>query len=372
MSKESQIRDLQILRDEIDRVDEQLVGLLNDRAQLSLRVKGAKEHSNLASYMPAREREVLERVLKLAGNGPFPKDALIRIFGNILSSSRFLQGEQIVSYLGPKGSSAFDAALQKFGRNANLQPDTSIKDIFEKVDSGLAHYGVVPLETSAGGLVNETLNAFLYSPARIISEVTKRSNLLLLAHRSGLDQIQRVFCDSCSVAMAERWMSINLPGVTIEVVASADLAAKRATESERSAALGTENVAETYHLTCIARGIEEDCGSARYVVIGDTLVSSSGRDKTSLLCAVADKPGALLLILEPFARGGITLTKIESRVLSGNYVPSGQLTAQGGDYFFFVDLLGHQDDASVAKALRDLSAVCLGVHILGSYPVDPI
>ena len=364
--------ELSDLRTAIDAVDEQLVALLNRRAELHLRVKEAKKGLNLATYVPAREREVMERVLKLAEGGNFPKYGLERIFGTILSVSRAMQGEQTICYLGPKGSQAFDAAMSRFGSNAMLQPETAIKDVFEKVETGHAQYGVIPLETSFGGLVSGSLHAFLHSPLNIISEITRRSSLVLLSPEVGLERIKRVYGDSNAVILAERWMSINLPGVAIEVVANSDVAAKLALDSECSAMLGSEHLADSYPMAIIARGIEEEGASSRYVVIGNIEVPPSDRDKTSLLCEVPDKPGALLEVLEPFARAQITLTKIDSRVLAPSAMGSSQISTTAGDYFFFVDFLGHREDAAVKAALADLAQVCSGVHVLGSYPRESI
>lgn len=360
--------ELLALRQAIDEIDEQLVALLNKRAELHLRVKEAKKGLNLSTYVPAREREVMERVLVLAEGGNFPRYGLERIFGTILSVSRAMQGEQTVCYLGPKGSQAFDAAMCKFGSNAMLQPETAIDDVFEKVEIGQAQYGVIPLETSIGGLVSGTLSAFLHYRLNIISEIFQTSSLVLLSPDVGLERIKRVYGDSNAVVMAERWMSINLPEVTIEVVANSDVAARRALETEHAGMLGSDHVTDSYPLAVIARGVEEEGASFRYVVIGSSGVPPSGRDKTSLLCEVPDKPGALLEVLAPFARANITLTKIDSRVLARNQIVSSHLPNNSGYYFFFVDFQGHREEPVVKSVLEDLSRVCAGIHVLGSYP----
>lgn len=358
-NKETEAQQLKVLREEIDRLDAEMVVLLNRRAAVALQVKDVKKGAKLVTYAPAREREVLERVLELSRGGLFPKDALERIFLNIVSASRSLQGEQTVAYLGPRSSSSFDAALRKFGRQVSMQPETNIGGVFERVEAGIANYGVVPLETLGGGLVANTLESFLESSVQAVGEVVSATNLLLLGLVAGLDKIDRVFADAQSVAAAEKWLSANLPDVTVEVVANADLAAKRALEVRTSAAIGSEFLAETYHLAVLARGVESETGLARYVVIGNQELPPSGRDKTAVLCSIHDRPGALLEILQPFAQGSITLTKIESRVM----------LASREHYYFYLDFLGHRNDEVVKQALVELSAICLSVKVLGSYPL---
>lgn len=372
------------LREQIDSIDDQIVALLNKRAGISLKVRDAKSEFGLDSYVPTREKEVLDRVMKLSDDGAFPKNTLARIFGNILSSSRFLQGEHMISYLGPKGSHAFNAALQSFGSNAVMQPETSIADVFHKVSSGLSHYGVVPLEIDStgiigAGIVGETLDCFMAHNLRIVNEIVGHTKLLLLANpilanAVGLDRIKRVMCDSCYVAMVERWMSINLPSVVIEISTDIDYSIKMATEHDDITIIGTENVAELYGLTCIAKGIEANRSRYRYVVIGNSDTrdnASSGNDKTSILCIIFDKPGALLQILEPFAKAGITLTKIESRSPSEVKHVDAKLkfSPLGHDCFFFVDILGHINEPIVAQTIEELRKLCSEVRLLGSYPM---
>jgi chorismate mutase/prephenate dehydratase len=365
VNSESLDAELAEVRKAIDTLDAQLVSLLNQRAEYSLRVKDIKEKAHLTTYVPAREREVIERAVRLAEGGLFPKECLRRIFQNIFSSSRALQGEQIIAYLGPRTSRSFDAAVRRFGRDVILQPETIINNVFERVANRSASYGVVPLETCGGGLSSMVLEAFLDHKVVMVSEVLGKTELLLLAPPGAVGGISRVFTDACSAAMAEKWLTVNLPDAQIEIVSSVDSAAKKILAIPGAVAVGSEYLSETYNLSVLAKGIEDEGGVNRYVVIGTAGCPLSGRDKTSLLCSVHDRPGALLEILQPFARSNITLTKIESRVLSPNV---GEL--QKADLYFFVDFLGHVDEQVVQSALGELRQFCGSCHILGSYPVD--
>lgn len=353
------------LRREIDQVDAQIVALLNRRAALAIDVHRIKSSADIAVFAPAREREVLERIYKLADGGKFPKEALEKVFLQIMGASRALQQEQVVSYPGPSGSFSFLAGRQKFGGSVQFQPEISVANVVEKVARGVVNFGVVPMELEGGGLVADTLNAIMSEKHNtndklsIISEVYFETRLLLFSNGVNLERVQCIYGDAQMFFLAERWLSLNAANIKLEMLPNSDAVLARVKAEERAAGIVAEEVLDGSSLSTIARNIQDEGDQVkRFVVLGLQSLASSGKDKTSLICSMADRTGALRDVLQVLAANNISLTKIESKLFS----------PISGEYLFYVDILGHVDDPAVDSALSQLAAICLKIIVLGSYP----
>ena len=352
--------DIEALRQQIDEVDELLVALLNRRASLAAqvgRVKASGGNGAEEVYRPDREARVFDHVLS-ATAGPLPGSALRAIYGEILSACRGVQRQLRVGYLGPVGTFTHEAALRRFGSSATLVPCRTIEDIFLETERGSVDYGVVGVENSTAGAVTPTLDVFLDSGLQICAEIE-----LPIAHnllsRGELSQVRRVYAHPQALAQCRRWLSGNLPGAEQVEVASNALGAQMA-DSPDTAAIGPEVAGRLYGLAVIAPHIEDASSNVtRFLVIGPTRSPQTGRDKTSVVFAVRNRPGALRDALEAFARRGIDLTRIESR-------PSKRRL---WEYVFFVDFTGHPDDERVAEALDELDRGALFVKVLGAWPL---
>lgn len=351
-------KDLPSLRGRIDRLDDQIVRLLNERAQAALEVKRVKDGARMQVYAPHREMQVYRRVAAL-NKGPFPPEALEAVFREIMSGCIALEGRLKVAYFGQPGTNTHLAALQRFGQTCDYRPGAGLADVFQEVERGRADYGVVPIENSTEGTVNHTLDLFVESDLRICSELFMPITYTLMSKTGDKKRIKRVLSHPQSLAQCRMWLEGNLPGIELVEAASTARAAQTAASDPSVAAIAPELAARIYHLKPIARRIEDMSDNfTRFLVIGASEAQPSGDDKTSIMVSIKDRVGALYHLLTPFHKLGINLMNIESR-------PSRR---KAWDYYFFIDFLGHQRDAKVRKALAQVADATSLVKVLGSYP----
>ena len=357
MSEEQQ---LAAIRDRIDDIDRQLHDLLNARALAAQEVAQIKlaADTEVLFYRPEREAKVL-RDIKARNQGPLDSEAVARLFREIMSECLALELPLRIGFLGPEGTFTQAAALKHFGHAVSTLPLTAISDVFQEVESGGCHYGVVPVENSSEGVVSHTLDMFLNSPLRICGEVSLRIHHNLLGQTPDLSTLKTVYSHQQSFAQCRGWLDRHLPFVERVPVGSNAEAAKRAKQAEHSAAIASAMAAELYDLQIMAPNIEDDAGNTtRFLVIGQQSVPPSGDDKTSLLLSTRNEAGGLYRLLAPLAEHGISMTRIESRPSRrGNW-----------DYVFFIDINGHRDDEQLAAALQTLRQQAGMYKELGSYP----
>jgi chorismate mutase/prephenate dehydratase len=346
------------LRQGIDRIDDELLELLNRRARLVEQVAALKSASQQPFYVPDRERRIVER-LQAANPGPFPTDAIKAVYQEIISACLSLEKRLRVAFLGPEATFTHMASRSRFGLSALYVPAATIAGVFAEVERGQADLGVVPIENSTEGVVNSTLDVFVESDLLIQAEIVLSVRHCLLNRSGNLDGLLKVYSHPQALAQCRGWLAANLPKVALIEVASTALAARLAKDDPEAAAVASELAGQLYDLKVARRGIEDDARNiTRFLVIGRTPAEPTGRDKTSLMLSVKDQPGVLYRVLEPLARRGVNLTRIESR-------PSRR---RAWDYLFFLDLDGHAADANVQAALAELSQSCDVVKVLGSYP----
>ncbi|MBI5788028.1 MAG: prephenate dehydratase [Candidatus Schekmanbacteria bacterium] len=352
------MEDLEQLRLEIDQTDEEIVRLLNKRAQIVLKVGKAKEKLNLGYYDPSRENAVYERLQKL-NQGPFGNEALKSVFREIMSASLALEHPLKVAYFGPKATFTHLACMKRFGLSAQFIPVRGIEDVFGEVERDLAQYGVVPVENSTEGIVSHTLDMFIDSELKICGEILLPISHNLLSKSDHIAQITKIYSHRQPIAQTRRWLRDNLPDVDIIEVASTAKAAELAAEDPESAAIASDLAAQLYDLKILKQRIEDNVNNVtRFLIIAQKHACPTGKDKTSLMFAIKDKVGALHDMLQAFARYNVNLTKIESR-------PSKKKV---WEYIFYVDTQGHIDDSEVKSALEELQSQALFVKFLGSYP----
>jgi chorismate mutase/prephenate dehydratase len=356
----SALFNLSELRSQIDSIDDQLLTLLNQRARCAQQVAEAKQKDGEVDcfYRPEREVEVLRRA---ADNnpGPLSREAVRRLFREVMSECLALEKPLSVAFLGPEGTFTQQAALKHFGHAINATPYPAIDEIFRAVESGACQFGVVPVENSTEGVITHTLDSFLHSPLLIVGEVVLRIHHNLMTRAANFQLIRRVLSHQQSLAQCRLWLDRQLPRIERVAVSSNAEAARLAAEDADSAAIAGEAAADLYGLPILHRSIEDDPNNTtRFLIIGRQAVGPTGADKTSLIVSTPNNPGALYTLLEPFARCGISMSKIESR-------PSRR---EAWDYVFFIDVDGHQQDANLADALNALSERVVMLKVLGSYP----
>jgi len=350
---------LQAVRARIDEIDEKIQALITERAKCAEEVARQKGNGpDVVFYRPEREAQVLRAVMA-RNEGPLSNETMARHFREIMSSCLALQYPMKIAFLGPAGTFTQEAATKHFGHAVTTVPLAAIDEIFREVESGSAHYGVVPVENSTEGVVNHTLDMFINSPLKICGEVALRIHHNLMSNAKDLKAIKKLFVHHQAQAQCREWLDGNLPGVNWVVVSSNAEAARCAAEEEGAAAIAGEMAAEIYGLNILAQNIEDEPdNTTRFLVIGNQLSQRSGHDKTSLLLSTANSPGALHKLLKVFADNHISMTRIESR-------PSRRGM---WDYVFFIDIEGHVEEASVATALSALESDAYVAKILGSYP----
>ncbi len=351
--------DLPELRKKIDVIDDKLLALLNKRAQVVLKVGQLKKKENLDLHYPLREREILHR-LEQKNKGPFSNEIIRGVFREIISASLSLEGQLKVAFLGPRATFSHLASLQKYGGAAQMVPVAHIKDVFLEVEQGRAEYGVVPIENSTDGTITNTLDMFVDSGLKITGEIFLEIHNNLISAASKIENLKKVYSHPQPIMQCQRWIEKHLSHAQVIEVESTARAAEICFNDPAAGAIASELAAKLYGLKVLASRIEDNAhNTTRFLIIARKPISRTGKDKTSILFSIKDKTGALYRILQPFAEKKINLTKIESR-------PSKR---KPWEYFFYLDIEGHQEDEKVRKALSALQDNCIFFKILGSYPI---
>jgi len=356
MSSEKKLDEL---RGRIDALDEEIQTLINARARCAAEVAEVKstEGETAHFYRPEREAAILRRISE-RNTGPLSSEEMVRLFREIMSACLALEKPLTIAYLGPEGTFTQAAALKQFGHSVQTLALDTLDDVFREVAAGAADYGVVPVENSTEGVISHTLDLFQQSRLNICGEVELRIHHHLLVNAAET-RVTRVLAHQQALAQCRGWLEANLPGAAYVAVGSNAEAARLVREDDQAAAIASDMAAEFYKLTIKQRNIEDQPdNTTRFLVIGPQAAPPSGRDKTSLLVSVNNKPGALYAMLQPIARHGISMTRIESR-------PSRQTM---WEYVFYIDVDGHREDAGVAAALAALEQAAFAVKVLGSYP----
>jgi len=354
----SEPTELDRLRAAIDRVDDDILQSLNERARLARAIGTLKVGH---AYRPEREAQVLTRI-KESNPGPLSGETVALLFREIMSACLALERPITVAYLGPRGTFSERAALKHFGLAAHALPSASIDEVFRAVESGSADFGVIPVENSTEGAVGRSLDLMPQTPMKVCGEVVVRIHHHLMAKVAPKDfaDIRRVFSHGQSLAQCHEWLNSNLPHVERIAVSSNAEAARRAGEEAGSAAVAGEMAAEHYGLAILASNIEDEPNNTtRFLILGDYEPKPTGHDKTSMVLSARNRAGAVYEMLTPFATRGVSMTKFESR-------PS---RVALWDYLFFVDIEGHRHDANVAAALEEVMNIAGYLKVLGSYPV---
>lgn len=349
-------------REEIDAIDAQILALVNERAKLARQIGHVKENGVI--YRPEREAQVLRRMQE-SNQGPLSGEAVSHIFRAVMANCRALEKELSIAFLGPLGTYTEEAALKQFGQGRNAIVCGSIDEVFRTLEADQADYAVVPVENSTEGAVGLTLDLLLSSSLKVCGEVTLPIHHCLLSKQTDINKISHVFSHGQSLSQCHEWLNRMLPTVQREAVTSNAYAAQMihdlvATDGTFAAAIASKRAAELFQLNVLAENIEDDPkNTTRFLVLGKHDVAASGQDKTSLALSTRNKPGAMVDLLEPLSRHGVSMTKLESR-------PSKQGL---WDYVFFIDIEGHQSDDKVKAALVELKQRASVLKVLGSYPV---
>jgi chorismate mutase / prephenate dehydratase len=351
------------LRILIDGVDLELLALLNRRAALANEVGEIKKVEGSAVFRPEREAQVIQN-LQSANDGALKNESVAVIWREIMSACRALEAPQRVAFLGPKGTFTEEAALRFFGSSIQRIPCASFDEVFHATTSGAAEFGVVAVENSTEGVVTRSLDLLLNSPLHIVGEISLLVRHHLLRTTASIDGIEVVLAHPQALAQCQEWLSIHLPNAERRAVSSNAEGARLASKNPAWAGIASERAGSEFGLHIASHAIQDDAfNRTRFVVVCLPSVLpapvATGKDCTSLVVSVPNKPGAVHDMLVPLKTHGVSMTRFESRPAR-----SGQW-----EYYFYIDLQGHPSQPHVAAALKDLAGLCAFYKVLGSYPL---
>lgn len=352
------------LRVQIDALDLELLTLLSQRAQVAEQVGEVKKREGTPFLRPDRVAKVIAQIQQ-ANQGPLKNEHIAAVWREIMSACLALESPVRVAYLGPAGTFSEQAALQFFGSSIEHIACSSIDEVFRATASGGAGYGVVPVENSTEGVVSRSLDLFLNSPLHVVGETSLmvRHNLLRLI--DSMEGIEAIYAHPQALAQCHGWLTAHLPNAARHAASSNAEGARLASTNPAWAGIASERAGTQFGLYTPAHGIQDDAfNRTRFAVVclPQTLPVPplSGHDCTSLVVSVANRPGAVHDLLVPLKKHGVSMTRFESRPAR-----SGQW-----DYYFYIDLQGHPEQAHVQAALTELQQLCAFYKVLGAYPVS--
>ncbi|HEX3797648.1 MAG TPA: prephenate dehydratase [Verrucomicrobiae bacterium] len=344
-------------RQAIDKLDAQIVKLLNDRTRHVLEIGDIKLKAGEEIYAPHRELAVLQRLCKLNA-GPITNESLRAIYREIMSSALSLEKSMTIAYLGPEATFTHQAAIRRFGASLKYASQKTIADVFSEVAKNRADYGVVPVENSTEGVVTHTLDMFVDSELKIVAQIVLPIQHCLVSNFKR-ESIKKLYGHPQTLAQCRIWLQNHMPHVEIIETSSNARSAELTVKEKDTAAITGVLAAEKYGLRILESDIQDNSANAtRFLVLGRQCSPPTGKDRTSIMLSVSHKVGALYQALASFRKFKLNMTKIESR-------PSKR---KAWEYYFFVDCEGHKDDKQVAKAIKQLQMDCNFVKVLGSYP----
>ena len=348
------------VRQKIDALDAQIQTLISDRARLAWAVRETKGTLDNAVdyYRPEREAQVL-RGVRERNEGPISDAEMLRLFREIMSVCLAQQEPLKIAYLGPEGTFTQQAVSRHFGHSVQALGVSSIDDVFAQVETTDADFGVVPVENSSQGIVSHTLDRFVDSDLKICGEIEMPIHHNLLSQSRSLAGIERIYSHQQSLSQCKTWIRQHLPTAECIAVSSNAEAARRVRHSPDAAAISSRSAADIYGVPILFARIEDQPDNAtRFLVIGRQLLVPSGDDKTSLLLAGDEGPGALHSLLSPLTRHSLNMSRIESR----------PACAASWSYVFFIDVEGHAETEPLKSALAEMQASSGLTRVLGSYP----
>lgn len=349
------------IRKEIDQIDQNILKLLHRRIKIVEKIKRLKYTFKTSVYQPAREKEIMSKIIKLNKN-IFPEKSLRNIYNEIFSASRKIQSELRIGYLGPEATFTHLAALNVFGSESFYIPLSTIKDIFIEIETGYVDFGVVPIENSNEGVVGYTLDLLIEFNHNIINEIYLEIAHNLVSREKEIRKIKTLYAHPQSIAQCRTFIENNLSRVKIIETTSTSEAAKIVSKKRNSAALASRLAADMYKLNIIAENVQDNINNyTRFLAISKSplpLTEKNVEYKTSIVCGIKDKPGALFTLIKPFNDYRINMTKIESRPTK----------KKAWEYIFFIDFSGKITDKRVEKALSIVEKNSTYFKILGSYP----
>ena len=357
------INKLKNLRSKIDKIDKDLLKLIQKRASLAVDIGKIKSKisPNTSFYKPDREANILRNILKANEDGALSNTKVRSIYKELISGCLSLEEALKISYLGPEGTHSEAAVDNHFGALVSRVPSSTIDDVFYQVIKGDTDIGVVPVENSSEGVINTTLNCLADNEnISIIGEIYLNiDHQLASGNKFDIKDAFAIASHPQALGQCSKWIEKNIGSIKRLEMPSSAVAAKYAKENKNILCIVNSLAVEKYKLKLQKSNIQDySDNKTRFLVIGQNEILSTGKDKTSFLIQTVNNPGALINILKPFEKRKINLSKIETRPSRGNI----------DSHDFFVDCEGHQLDAKLKLAIKEVRSTGSLVRVLGSYP----
>jgi chorismate mutase/prephenate dehydratase len=347
-------REVDELRQEIGKVDAQLLAALERRGKLSKRIGDLRKSMTTPPALPDRGQidALAEKAVEM------PQAAVREIFREIFATSLSLEQPVVVAYPGFDGGFVHAAARSRFGVAAEYIPCEAVGLAMDEVIRQRATYAVVPFETRDEGLLSSTIAALTVTDVKIVGAFEIVVNLQLASKASSLAEVEKVYAVAKDRARCQRFLATELPGAQVLDVKTPRGACQLAAADPRAAVLVHEGFIAEFSLEIIKRNVRDDGDErVRYAIVGTRPSSRTGSDLTGLVFAVNDSPGALHEILKQFAERGVNLTKIQSRPTPG----------ESWQYLFFIEVQGHATDRAIIGAIEEVRRLSKFFKVLGSY-----
>ena len=377
------MKDITELRAEIDAVDSQIIELFRQRMEISEGVAEYKQSVGKAIYDPERERQKLVKIGKEAG--PELRTGAIMLFSTLFELSSAHQLKKMnkhtdltdrVAYAVENGPKRFpeypsvacqgvagaysQIACTKLFRVPDISYFPSFEDVFNAIENGLCEYGVLPVENSTAGIVNKIYDLLVQHNCYIVRSVRlKVDHCLLTKPGTRLEDIREIFSHEQAINQCAGFLK-SLPGVKVTVKPNTAMAAKMVARSERNdvAALSSQACAQLYELECLKTSVQDKGNNyTRFICISKDLEIFPGADRTSIMCVVPHRPGALVKVLSRFSALGLNLQKLESRPL-----PDSDF-----NFMMFMDFDAPMYSEELIQVLAELEGMCEKFQYLGSY-----
>lgn len=375
--------ELNDLRSEIDKIDDELVNLFTQRMEISAQIAGYKKEKNLPIFVPAREREKLTDVAKKAG--PDMANYTRVLYSMLFELSRSYQSKltgevsplyreitaaientpklfpqsPMVACQGVEGAYS-QIACEKIFKNPFIMYFKNFEGVFSAIDNGLCQYGILPLENSTAGSVKKVYDLMIKHNFSIVRTFRLKIDHNLLAKPgTKLSDIKEVYSHEQAINQCSEFLQ-TMTGITVIPVANTAIAADMVSKSDRKdvAALSSRSCAELYNLEILASSIQDKGNNrTRFICISKNLEIYPGSDKTSIMMVLPHRPGSLYKFLARLYTLGINVTKLESRPIPD----------RDFEFMFYFDLETSIYSEEFVQLMCELNDLCEDFKYLGSY-----
>lgn len=349
-------REVDELRQEIAKLDAQLLVALDRRAKVARRLREVRKDQ--APSLPLTDHAAI-RALVARSTGDMPQEALRDILREIFAECLALELPVKVAYVGLEGGAGHAAVRGRFGRGSAATGAETTAAALDEVTRKRAEYAVVPFETVAEGPVQATILALMETDLRIVEVLDAAFDLHLMNRTGNASDIEKVYATAGDHAACQRVLAGLAPRASVLDVKSPLMACQLAIEDHGAAAVASETFGAQLGLEVARRNVlDEGRERVRYAVVGARPSTRTGDDVTALVFSVQDAPGSLLDVLKVFAERGINLSNIQSHPVEG----------QAWQYLFYVDMAGHVTDRPLVMAFEEMRRITRFFKVLGSYP----